>query len=125
MTSAGLVRKEELALLSSWYLPFPFVFAFIVLALAVIAVPGTLKDVALNAFLPLGALYGIQGVIVAGHMFTRWELPSFFRALFLAMGILTFPMVFMISIALLGLFDTWIDIRRRWPIQKTPPPPMT
>jgi len=125
MAAAGLVEKEKLALLSTWYLPFPFVVAFIVLALAVIMTSGTFRDVALNAFLPLGAMYGIQGVIAAGHMFTKWELPSFVRALFLAMGILTFPIVFMICIALIGLFDTWIDFRRRWPVTKPPVPPTT
>ncbi len=80
------------------------------------------RDAALNALLPLGALYGIQGVIVAGHMFTRWMFPSFFRIMILAFGIITFPLGFMIVLALLGLFDTWIDFRQRWPIQMAPPP---
>ncbi|MBN2720539.1 MAG: DUF2232 domain-containing protein [Proteobacteria bacterium] len=125
MAVAGLLGKEDLAFLSSWRLPFPFVLAFILLSFSVIVTSGPPRDIALNAFLPLGALYGIQGVIVAGHMFSKWELPSFFRALFLAMGILTFPMVFMIGIALLGLFDTWIDFRRRWPLPGPPAPPTT
>ncbi len=125
MTAAGLVEGEKLALLSAWSLPFPFVLCFIGLSSLVIFTGGTLKDISLNALLPLGALYGIQGVIVAGHMFSRWELPPFFRALFLAMGLISFPMVFMIIIALTGLFDTWIDFRRRWPFPEPPAPPAT
>ena len=111
--------------LSSWALPFPFVLAFILLASTVLLAGGTLRYAALNMLLPLATLYGIQGVIVAGHMFTRWALPAFFRALFLAFGIITFPVVFMVFLALLGLFDTWIDFRRRWPIGQTPTPPTT
>jgi hypothetical protein len=123
LAAAGLVKLENLSLLSTWALPFPFVLTFILLASVVVFTEGLPKDAALNMLLPLGTLYGIQGVIVTGHMFTRWALPSFFRALFLAFGIITFPVVFMISIALIGLFDTWIDFRRRWPLKETPAPP--
>jgi hypothetical protein len=123
LVTAGLVKVENLSLLSTWAMPFPFVLAFILLASIVLLAEGLPKDAALNLLLPLGTLYGIQGVIVTGHMFTRWSLPSFFRALFLAFGIISFPMVFIIFIALLGLFDTWIDFRRRWPLQGTTAPP--
>lgn len=123
MAASGLLKAEKLSSISTWALPFPFVLAFIILALVVLLTEGLPKDAALNLLLPLGTLYGIQGVIVTGHMFTRWALPSFFRALFLAFGIITFPIVFMISIALLGLFDTWIDFRRRWPVTEAPSPP--
>jgi hypothetical protein len=123
LVAAGLVKVENFSPLSAWAMPFPFVLAFILLASIVLLGDGLPKDAALNLLLPLGTLYGIQGVIITGHMFTRWSLPSFFRALFLAFGIITFPMVFMILIALLGLFDTWIDFRRRWPLQAPPAPP--
>lgn len=125
MAAAGLIKVEELALLSTWALPFPFVLAFILLATTVLLSEGVVKDTALNLLLPLGALYGIQGVIVAGHMFMRWMLPLFFRALFLAFGIIVFPLVFMILIALVGLFDTWIDFRQRWPLAEEPHEPPT
>jgi hypothetical protein len=125
MTAAGLIETEKLEPLSAWRLPFPFVLAFILVASAVLFSQGTPRFAALNLLLPLGTLYGVQGVIVAGHMFTRWALPPFVRALFLAFGIITFPMVFMICIALVGLFDTWIDFRRRWPTPEAPEPPKT
>ena len=125
IAAAGLIETEKLAPLSAWTLPFPFVLMFILLASTVLLTEGTPRYTALNLFLPLGTLYGIQGVIVAGHMFTRWALPPFFRAVFLAFGIISFPMVFMVSIALVGLFDTWIDFRRRWPIPERPAPPTT
>jgi hypothetical protein len=123
MVAAGLIQADKLVLLSTWAMPFPFVLLFIVLALTVLLFGGLVRDISLNLLLPLGALYGIQGIIVAGHMFTRWTLPPFFRALFLAFGIIAFPLVFIISIALVGLFDTWIDFRQRWPLLEEPPGP--
>jgi len=125
MTAAGLVEGEKQTLLSAWSLPFPFVLGFICLSSFVILTGGAFQNIALNVLLPLGALYGIQGMVVAGHMFTKWELPSFFRALFMALGLISFPVVFMTSIALGGLFDTWIDFRKRWPIPELPAPPTT
>jgi hypothetical protein len=122
MIAAGAMEGDGAVLLSKWRLPFPFIFGFIALAFLVLVTKGTARDGALNVLLPLGALYGIQGVVVAGHMFTRWALPSFFRIMILAFGIVSFPLGFMVLVALVGLFDTWIDFRQRWPLQMPPPP---
>lgn len=124
MIAARVMEDDGSVLLSKWRLPFPFVFGFIALASLVLVTTGTARDIALNAIMPLGALYGIQGVVVAGHMFTLWALPSFFRVMILAFGIVSFPLGFMVLVALTGLFDTWIDFRQRWPL-KMPPPPVT
>jgi hypothetical protein len=124
MLAAGTIEAEGLALLSGWALPFPFVLLFILVALIVLLTEGTVGDAAVNLLIPLGALYEIQGVIVAGHMFTLWALSPFIRVLFLTFGVITFPLVFLITIALVGLFDTWIDFRRRWPLPEPPAPPL-
>ncbi len=124
MIAAGRMEDDGSVLLSRWRLPFPFVFSFILVASLVLLTTGRVSEAALNTILPLGTLYGIQGVVVAGHMFTRWALPSFFRIMVLAFGIISFPLGFMVLVALIGLFDTWIDFRRRWPLQM-PPPPVT
>jgi hypothetical protein len=120
MIPAGAMKGDDSVLLSEWRLPFPFVAAFIALASLLIFATGIARDVALNALLPLGALYGIQGVVIAGHMFSRWAIPSLFRVITLFFGIVVFPLGF----ALVGLFDTWIDFRQRWPLEM-PPPPVT
>jgi hypothetical protein len=124
MIAAGSMEDDESVLLSQWRLPFPFVFSFILVASLVLLTEGMVSQAALNILLPLGTLYGIQGVVVAGHMFTRWALPPFFRVMALFFGIALFPLGFMVLVALGGLFDTWIDFRRRWPLQM-PPPPVT
>lgn len=108
---------------STWALPFPFVGAFAGLALLVLVNKGTIRDVGLNALLPLATLYGVQGMLVMGHLFARYSLPLFLRALVLAFLALQLPIVLMLGIALLGLFDTWFDFRRRFPLKEGNAPP--
>ena len=82
-----------------------------------------LSELALNGLIPLGTLYGIQGIVITGHLFTKWALPPFFRVMILAFGIISVPLATMILVSLGGLFDTWIDFRRRWPLEIKPSPP--
>jgi hypothetical protein len=125
LLAANTLENDKLALLTEWSLPFPFVGVFMVLASIVVLTDGLVKDVALNGLIPLGAFYGIQGIVIAGHLFTRWALPPFYRVMILAFGIISAPVVTMVVVSLGGLFDTWIDFRRRWPIEITPAPPST
>lgn len=125
LIAAETIKNEGLALLSNWRLPFPFVGIFVVLASTWLLTGGLVKDVVLNCMFPLGTLFGIQGMVIVGHLFTRWTVPPYFRAMVLMTGIIFFQLVFMLMVALLGLFDNWIDFRRRWPLDMTPSPPST
>jgi len=120
--TAGLIDRERVPYFSRWSLPFPFIGVFIGLAVLVLAGKGTLRIVALNALLPLGTLYGIQGVAVIGHLFNRWNISIFIRVLILAFFALQFPLVLMVGTALFGLFDTWFEFRHRFPVPEKPPP---
>ena len=93
------------------------------LASTVLITEGLAADTALNGLIPLGTLYGIQGIVITGHLFTKWALPPFFRVMILAFGIISVPLATMILVSLGGLFDTWIDFRRRWPLEIKPSPP--
>lgn len=123
LLAAKVLTDDGLATLTEWSLPFPFVGVFVVLASTVLLTNGLVKDIALNGLIPLGTLYGIQGIVIAAHMFTKWALPPFFRVMILAFGIISVPLATMIVVSLGGLFDTWIDFRRRWPLEMTPSPP--
>jgi len=125
LLAAKVLENEGLAPLIEWSLPFPFVGVFVALASAVLLTDDLAKDIALNGLIPLATLYGIQGIVITGHLFTRWALPPFFRIMILAFGIIAVPLVTMIVVSLGGLFDTWIDFRRRWPLEMTPSPPST
>ena len=122
LLAAEVIKEEGLALLTQWKLPFPFVGGFVILASMVLLLKGLPKDIALNALLPLGTFYGIQGIVITGHMFTKWSLPPFFRVMILLFGVMALPFASMVAVSLAGLFDTWIDFRRRWPVETAPPP---
>ncbi len=123
LLAAKVLEDEGLALLRDWNLPFPFVGVFVALASTVLITEGLAADAALNGLIPLGTLYGIQGIVITGHLFTKWALPPFFRVMILAFGIISVPLATMILVSLGGLFDTWIDFRRRWPLEIKPSPP--
>jgi hypothetical protein len=125
LLAAKKLVGDGLAMLSEWSLPFPFVGIFAALASIVLITSGLSRDIALNGLIPLGTLYGIQGIVITGHLFTKWALPPFLRIMILAFGIISVPLATMIVVALGGLFDTWIDFRRRWPLDRKPSQPLT
>ncbi len=119
---AGLTDREQVPYFSRWSMPFPFVGVFMGLAILVLASKGTPGTVALNVLLPLGTLYGIQGVAVIVHLFNRWNVSIFIRVLILAFFALQVPLVLMVGMALFGLFDTWFEFRHRFPVSEKSPP---
>ncbi len=68
---------------------------------------------ALTALVPLGTLYGIQGLAVSGHVLAIWRIPWVMRFLGFFLLALWIPAVLIAGVGLAGLFDTWFDFRRR------------
>lgn len=118
---AGLMERERVPYFPGWSLPFPFVGVFVALAVLVLAGNGPLRIIALNAMLPLGTLYALQGMAVIGHLLDRWSISIFIRFLVLVFFALQFPLVMMVGTALIGLFDTWFEFRHRFPLPEGPP----
>ena len=69
-----------------------------------------LRPAAVGALLPLSALYFVAGLSIICHFARKW-----FRFWLLRVGLYTlvayFPMN--VGVALLGLFDWYVDFRRR------------
>jgi hypothetical protein len=72
--------------------------------------PGEGRRAAGNLLLPLLALFFVAGLSIICHFFRRW-----FRARFLRAGLYALASYFPINVgvALLGLFDWYVDFRRR------------
>lgn len=68
------------------------------------------RRIAANLLLPLVALYFVAGLSIICHFFRRW-----FRVRILRFGLYTLASYFPINlgVALLGLFDWYVDFRRR------------
>jgi hypothetical protein len=72
---------------------------------------GEAKRVAANLLLPLLALYFVAGLSIICHFFRRW-----FRSRILRFGLYALAAylpVINVGVALLGLFDWYVDFRRR------------
>ncbi len=72
--------------------------------------PGQGRRLAGNLLLPLLALYFVAGLSIICHFFRRW-----FRVRILRVGLYALAAYFPINlgVALLGLFDWYVDFRRR------------
>ena len=72
--------------------------------------PGEGRRLASNLLLPLVALYFVAGLSIMCHFFRRW-----FRVRILRVGLYSLACYFPINlgVALLGLFDWYVDFRRR------------
>ncbi len=115
LVTRGHLAPPEKPYLAGWYLPWPFVGAFILLATgALFLPPGPGKDAAANALIPLAAVYGIAGMAVAGHMLGVWRVPPAFRFLAIFLAALWSPQAFLLLLVMVGLFDNWFDFRRRF-----------
>lgn len=87
------------------------VWALIVaLALTLFKVPGTIALVASNLLLVLGALYWARGLAVTRYAMARLPAPPLFK--FAVTALLVLPLAFG-GWLLMGVADTWLDIRRR------------
>ena len=82
------------------------------LALVLLGPEGPMRVVGQNLLLVFGALYVIRGAAVVTAMSAG--LPRFVAAVFGVSAVLLFPFT-ATALMLLGLADTWIDVRRRLP----------
>jgi hypothetical protein len=122
MVAAGRYDPVGMPLLSQWSMPFYFVWIFIGTATVIVLGDGPLRNAALNLLVPLGVMYGVQGLGVLGHLARKLMIPPFFRSLLVIFAFISFNIFFVMVLALTGLFDTWLDIRRRLPIAAAEPP---
>ncbi len=116
LVQKGFEEEQSPSFFARWNMPFPFVGIFAVLATMIIGFKGPVQNIALNGLIVLGTFYGIQGMVIMGHFFAKWSIPNMFRILLLMFMAMSFPMALILAIALVGLFDTWLDFRRRFPI---------
>jgi uncharacterized protein YybS (DUF2232 family) len=97
--------------LREWRSPEPLVWCFIVSGFALF-LPGweTVKIVALNLFLVIGAFYFFQGLAIVAYYFHHKKVPFFLRILVYLL--IVFEQFITLLIVGLGLFDLWGDFRR-------------
>ncbi len=76
---------------------------------SLLPLPG-IQIVSLNSILILGLVYGLQGLAVLAFLLHKWEVPVVFQVFVFSLILLqTYSVIFL---ALLGLVDIWLNIRR-------------
>jgi len=71
---------------------------------------GSIRSLAFNLLLVIGAFYFAQGLAVIGFFFAKNKVPRFLRAL--TYVLIVFQQIFTLVVVGLGLFDLWGDFRR-------------
>ena len=94
---------------SEWRLP-DHIVALVIIAGVSLLLPGdTIRNLGLNLIIAAATLYFIQGLAIITSLLERWNVPAPLRALvFLLIILQAYGFV-----ALVGLADVWVDLRRR------------
>jgi len=96
--------------LSLWKAPERLVWILIAAGGMVLA-PGILNIVGMNLLIVCGLIYFCQGMAIAGYFFRRRKVPVILRFLFYLLILVQQYMV--LVVIAFGLFDIWIDFRKR------------
>ncbi len=103
---------------SYWKLPEQLVWIPIAATVLFLLSNNWLKDLGLNMILVSGVVYFFQGLAVFIHLLGRWKVPAYLRVLLYVM--LVIQSYGLLLIALLGIADTWMNLR---PEKKKDEPP--
>jgi uncharacterized protein YybS (DUF2232 family) len=97
--------------LSHWKAPDKLVWLFIVSGAMTLAPAGKLDIIGVNLLIICCLIYLFQGMAITAFFFRQRKIPRLLRALFYILIMVQQYMV--ILVIALGLFDIWIDFRKR------------
>jgi hypothetical protein len=109
--AARPVPTAEAARLEALRVPAQAAGLFVGAGAAFALLPGAGKTIAGNVLLPLAALFFLAGLSIICHFFRRWLRIRLLRAGLYVLVAVYFPLN--ACAALLGLFDWYVDFRRR------------
>ena len=105
------VGFPEFGDLTLWKAPEKLVWLLITSGLMMLAPVEILETVGINLLILCCLVYLFQGLAIAGFFFRCKKVPVFFRWLFYMLIVVQQYMV--ILVIAFGLFDIWIDFRKR------------
>jgi len=97
--------------LSSWKAPDRLVWILIASGGMALAPSDTLNIIGVNLLIVCGLIYLFQGLAIAGFFFRRRKVPVILRSLFYILIVIQHYMI--IVVIAFGLFDIWVDFRKR------------
>ncbi len=96
--------------LSKWSAPEFLIWIFIISGGLLLFPNEQIKFLSLNIFILACFIYLLQGLAILSFLFQKKYVPAFFRYLFYFL--IAVQQFLMIPIAIVGLFDIWVDFRK-------------
>ncbi len=94
----------------NWRLPERIVWVVIAAGIAVAAGSGAVRFLGVNVLIVMGLVYLFQGLAIMVYFFEKWSVPRFLKiALYLLLALQSYGLIIL---ALLGLADVWLDMRK-------------
>ncbi len=104
------LEVPDFGALERWQAPEYMVWGVITSGFALFLVSGVIQSLAINALMVMMAIYVFHGLAILVFFLKKHRFPAWVRT-----GIyilIVFQQVFLIILALAGLFDQWIDFRK-------------
>ena len=106
----GKIAYPDFAPMDRWRTPEQMVWGVIVAGFALFFPLSGVKLLALNSLLVMSVIYVFHGLSIVLFFLNKYKVPFWIR--FGVYFLLIFQQIFLIVLALAGLFDQWIDLRR-------------
>ena len=104
------LRVPDFGPMDRWEAPEHLVWGVIASGFALFLSSGTLKLLAINATIVIMAVYLFQGLSILIFFLKKFRVPPWVRIGLYALVI--FQQLFLVVLALAGLFDQWVDFRK-------------
>ena len=93
-----------------WQAPEKLIWAVIAAGFGSLLASGTMQMAAINVLFVLSAVYFFQGLSIGFYYLNKYRVPLLIRAVLYLL--ILFQQFLMLLLALVGLFDQWLDFRR-------------
>jgi len=106
----GKLDYPEFVPMDRWQTPDRMIWGVIISGFALFLLSGVVKSFAANVLIILMAIYLFQGLSIILFFLNKYHLPSWIR-----IGVyflILIQQLFLVLLALAGLFDQWIDFRK-------------
>ncbi len=106
----GGIKYPDLGQTDRWQAPEFLVWGVIAAGFSLFLPVAGIKFVAINTLIVISVIYVFHGLSIIMFFFNKHNLPSWIR--FGAYALIAIQQIFLIVLALAGLFDQWIDFRK-------------
>ncbi|MFC1823891.1 DUF2232 domain-containing protein [Thermodesulfobacteriota bacterium] len=106
----GNLEYPDFGPLDQWHSPELMVWGVIAAGFASLLLKGAVQILAINALIVMVVIYVFHGISIVLFFLKKYNAPSWIR--FGIYFLIIFQQIFLLGLAVAGLFDQWIDFRK-------------